>query len=319
MVAAKPASLRAGDRAIINERIMGATRDLLSVEFFEIGLDAARSVGRLSIEGDALGTGFLVGCDLMMTNNHVLATAEDAADRSAGARLRGNDLRSGETTEVFELDPERFFMTDPDARLHPGGGQAEVPGRHTPARLRLQAADRRAGQDPRLPAGQHHPASGRPAQGGRDPQQSVDRSVRQPGRHPVLPVSGRHRAGLVGLTGVQRSMGDHRPPPPGGAEDQRQRRDRRRRRGGDPERATIQAGSSGSRTRACASRGWSGISARTCRPTPAMVPIRDALLALWRENCRPGGAARGRRRPSQRARSPGTSAPDAGQRGSDAS
>ena len=114
LVAAKPApSLRARDRAITNERIMGATRDLLSVEFFEIGLDAARSVGRVSIEGDALGTGFLVGCDLMMTNNHVLETAGDAAIAQLELDFEAMIFGQPRRTEVFELDPERFFMTDP--------------------------------------------------------------------------------------------------------------------------------------------------------------------------------------------------------------
>ena len=78
LLSAERPALRGRDGSITNERIISATRDLLSVEFFEIALDAARSVGRVSIEGDAQGTGFLVGCDLMMTNNHVLASAEEA-------------------------------------------------------------------------------------------------------------------------------------------------------------------------------------------------------------------------------------------------
>jgi endonuclease G len=112
-VAARPPALRARDRSITNERIMGATRDLLSVEFFEIGLDAARSVGRLSIEGDAQGTGFLVGCNLMMTNNHVLASPEDAQIVQLELDFEAMVFGQAKRTEVFELDPGRFFMTDP--------------------------------------------------------------------------------------------------------------------------------------------------------------------------------------------------------------
>jgi len=112
-VTARPPALRGRDRSITNERIMGATRDLLSVEFFEIGLDAARSVGRLSIEGDAQGTGFLVGCDLMMTNNHVLASPEDAQFVQLELDFEAMVFGQAKRTEVFELDPGRFFMTDP--------------------------------------------------------------------------------------------------------------------------------------------------------------------------------------------------------------
>jgi endonuclease G, mitochondrial len=112
-IAVKPPALRGRDRSITNERIMSATRDLLSVEFFEIALDAARSVGRLSIEGDAQGTGFLVGCDLMMTNNHVLASAEDAQFVQLELDFEAMVFGQAKRTEVFELDPGRFFMTDP--------------------------------------------------------------------------------------------------------------------------------------------------------------------------------------------------------------
>lgn len=112
-VAATAPALRGRDRSITNERIMGAARDLLSVEFFEIGLDAARSVGRLSIEGDAQGTGFLVGCNLVMTNNHVLASAEEAQVFQLELDFEAMIFGQAKRTEVFELDPGRFFMTDP--------------------------------------------------------------------------------------------------------------------------------------------------------------------------------------------------------------
>lgn len=67
---------------IVNEALIG-TSDFLSVEFLERGALAARSVGRILIEVDggraALGTGFMVGPGLLMTNQHVLTSDRRAA------------------------------------------------------------------------------------------------------------------------------------------------------------------------------------------------------------------------------------------------
>ena len=78
------------------ERQIGRTRDLLSIEFFEQGLDAARSVGLIVTDNQANGTGFLVADDLVMTNHHVLRDAQEAARSSVRARLRGQPLRYGQ-------------------------------------------------------------------------------------------------------------------------------------------------------------------------------------------------------------------------------
>ena len=100
------------------ERVIGETRDFLSIEFLEDGIHASGSVGRIVTElggGRVLyGTGFLVAPGLLMTNWHVLKTA-DAAKRSRVEfnyqrdRL-GRVLQAGE----FELRPDIFFMNDRD-------------------------------------------------------------------------------------------------------------------------------------------------------------------------------------------------------------
>ena len=72
------------------ERIMGRS-DLMSVNYLEIGLQAARCVGRIAIRtrtGQILGfgTGFTVSPRLLLTNNHVL----DSADAAASSRVEFN-------------------------------------------------------------------------------------------------------------------------------------------------------------------------------------------------------------------------------------
>jgi endonuclease G len=94
------------------ERIVGRTRDLLSVEFFEMGLLASRCVGLVSTRGQANGTGFLVAPGLMLTNQHVLRTAADAADSDLELDFEDNRVGEAKRTEIFALRPETFFLAD---------------------------------------------------------------------------------------------------------------------------------------------------------------------------------------------------------------
>ncbi|MBT2391966.1 endonuclease [Streptomyces sp. ISL-1] len=96
------------------ERLMGRN-DLIGVGFLETGFLAARSVGRVTVRGVAgihHGTGFLVSPSLLMTNNHVLRTADEAGhgvvELNFQAGLDGQML----IPVVFELEPETFFVTD---------------------------------------------------------------------------------------------------------------------------------------------------------------------------------------------------------------
>jgi len=98
------------------ERIMGKN-DLMSVNYLEIGLLAARCVGRIVIRtrtGQVLGfgTGFTVSPQLLLTNNHVLDSAETAATSRVEFNFQedaaGNPLQS----VALNLEPGRFFLTD---------------------------------------------------------------------------------------------------------------------------------------------------------------------------------------------------------------
>lgn len=97
------------------ERFIGNV-DLLPVNFLERGAIAAKSVCRLELKELGSGqveyaTGFLVGNDLLLTNNHVLPSEDEA--RRARARFdMADDARNSELiSHVFKLDPARFFCT----------------------------------------------------------------------------------------------------------------------------------------------------------------------------------------------------------------
>lgn len=105
------------DDRIVNEVVLGA-RDFLSVEFLERGVVAARTIGRMVIRsgGDfrARGTGFLVAPGLLLTNEHVLTSASLAERCAVEMDYEQNRFGPAKTAQVFALDPERFFLNDPD-------------------------------------------------------------------------------------------------------------------------------------------------------------------------------------------------------------
>lgn len=100
------------------ERVLGTT-DFLGIAFLERGLQVARTVGRVAIRGrtgsaSGYGTGFMVGPRLLMTNNHVLGDAAEAADSVVEFDYYTRSDGAPATVTVFSLQPEVFFLTDPD-------------------------------------------------------------------------------------------------------------------------------------------------------------------------------------------------------------
>lgn len=98
------------------ERLMGRN-NLTGVAFLEGGHLAARSIGRVTVRAPAgghHGTGFMVSPSLLMTNNHVLRSAEEAGraviEFNFQAGLDGLPL----VPVAFALEPQRFFATDRD-------------------------------------------------------------------------------------------------------------------------------------------------------------------------------------------------------------
>lgn len=98
------------------ERMIGATRDLLSVEFLDQGRIAARSVARivtrLSAGRFAYGTGFLVSPTVLLTNHHVLSKVSDAASSVAEFDYALDSRRQSLTAQRYRLQPDQFFLTN---------------------------------------------------------------------------------------------------------------------------------------------------------------------------------------------------------------
>lgn len=98
------------------ERVLGSA-DFVDINFVELALAVARFVGRINIRSSlgrsvGYGTGFMVSPTLLLTNHHVL----DSADAAAASEVEfdyQND-RHGRPLPIvgFALEPARFFMTN---------------------------------------------------------------------------------------------------------------------------------------------------------------------------------------------------------------
>ncbi len=91
--------------------------DFVDIRFLEAGVAAARAVGRINIRNQAgrvvgYGTASLVSTQLILTNHHVLPTADVA--RWSAVEFNYQDGIDGQPLQprVFRLDPERFYLAD---------------------------------------------------------------------------------------------------------------------------------------------------------------------------------------------------------------
>lgn len=113
----RDAPLLAGDiDNITYERVMGETRDFLSIKFFEKGAWASRTVGRIVTEFDngqtGYGTGFLVSPHLLLTNHHVLESEDFARISLVEFDYQLDRFGKAVTAERFKLAPNKFFLND---------------------------------------------------------------------------------------------------------------------------------------------------------------------------------------------------------------
>lgn len=100
------------------ERVIGDTRDFLSMEFVEQAVQVSRCIGRIvtRLGGGRVsyGTGFLVSPRLLMTNQHVLPTKDDAARSGVEFDYQRDRFRQAMTVHRFALEPATFFLNDKD-------------------------------------------------------------------------------------------------------------------------------------------------------------------------------------------------------------
>jgi len=94
------------------EAVVGGADDSDHVNFLSRGLLAARAVCRLVQGGSPVGTGFLVAPGLLLTNNHVIASAEEAATFVAEFDYELDlDDQPRRPVVRFQVRPDDAFVT----------------------------------------------------------------------------------------------------------------------------------------------------------------------------------------------------------------
>ncbi|HEX9991243.1 MAG TPA: serine protease [Chloroflexia bacterium] len=93
------------------EKIMGAQPTFLPISFLEVGLLRAKSVVRIST-GLTSGTGFLTSSNLLVTNNHVIPSPEDAQKSEVWFNYETNVGGGDASATRYMLNPDKAFATD---------------------------------------------------------------------------------------------------------------------------------------------------------------------------------------------------------------
>jgi V8-like Glu-specific endopeptidase len=108
-------AMKPGQQVSLLERIIEED-DLIPSRLLLIGAAVSRAVGRITIRqyGRNLGngTGFLVSPELLLTNHHVLETAEIAVDSFVEFDFFERSDGKSHPTVIHRLKPAQFFLND---------------------------------------------------------------------------------------------------------------------------------------------------------------------------------------------------------------
>ena len=115
------------------DRLVSGT-DQLNVNYLERGMIAADAVARVEVrdgESAVIGsaTGFMISSRLLLTNHHVLPTADDAAQSWVHFRSEFDAVGRPLEPCVFALEPSTFFYCDRDLDVSVVAVAEETPDR----------------------------------------------------------------------------------------------------------------------------------------------------------------------------------------------
>ncbi len=107
---------RVAARPELAEKVWGDTTDFVNVSFLEKGARIARAVGRVAYRnGRPLGSGFLIGNGLFMTNNHVVEDPGLARSLAIEFDFELDLTGTPKPVTRFAIDPSLFVADSADA------------------------------------------------------------------------------------------------------------------------------------------------------------------------------------------------------------
>ncbi|MGS0524866.1 trypsin-like serine peptidase [Zobellia nedashkovskayae] len=96
------------------ERINGEA-NFQDIRIIQRIVELSQAVGRITtnsrLGNTGYGTGFLIAPNLILTNNHVLGTAEVAANSTIQFNYELDQMGNPNKSESFNLVPQEFFVT----------------------------------------------------------------------------------------------------------------------------------------------------------------------------------------------------------------
>jgi endonuclease G len=107
----------AGEARLSAERLQGKTKDFIGISFLELAQAAAKTICRVVQDLNPLGSGFMISDKLLLTNNHIIPTLEEAQQCLIEFNYELDINGRPKTVTRFQLDPETFFLTNKEDDL----------------------------------------------------------------------------------------------------------------------------------------------------------------------------------------------------------
>jgi V8-like Glu-specific endopeptidase len=89
-----------------------AESSLHPIAFLETGLQRSRAVARITVPGAGVATGFMIGPDRLLTNNHVFGSADEAQGATVQFNFQTDLAGQPLETDDYTADPGTFFHTN---------------------------------------------------------------------------------------------------------------------------------------------------------------------------------------------------------------
>ncbi len=97
------------------EQIMGGENTLLPIHFIKRACRMSNTVGKVILEDQSSGTGFVISGNLLVTNSHVLPDKETARRAKVVFNFQQDEQGRDMVPITIELDPDTTFLNSPTA------------------------------------------------------------------------------------------------------------------------------------------------------------------------------------------------------------
>ncbi len=102
-----------GEAIDTQEKLIGEN-NLRPIAFLEAGVQRSRAVARITLPGRGVATGFMIGPNRLLTNNHVFGSADEAQGATIQFNFQTDLAGISLDTDDYEADPDTFFHTNED-------------------------------------------------------------------------------------------------------------------------------------------------------------------------------------------------------------